>query len=399
MGFWAAAMSTANYLRNRSPTTALEVTPYEAWYGTRPGLGHIRIFGCQAYAHVPLQIRSKTTWESHSTECLLFGYSDTENIYEVWDIKRGVSIRKRDVIFCENKLGSPILSNRAVQKGRMIFELEDDVITDIPALYAEQQSKDHPRPSLPTNQDTPVLDTFRRTTQQTVDKLPAIPQRQGIRFMEPIVQEVENPGKYTDITFAEPQLANIMTDNDQPEQLTQITSDDDPLISWDHLMFTALQQTSRMAPSRYWQNQNRIPHTYYEAMVSPDAQQWLLAMDIQLKKLSDAGTWELVFLLRGKRAIANKWVFSKKEGAKAAEATKAIGSNIVTELMHTARLVARGDLQSKGIDYDETFVLVVKLVSLRMLLTHAVRMDLDIQHWDIIAAFLSGDLDQEVYMQ
>ena len=116
-------------------------------------------------------------------------------------------------------------------------------------------------------------------------------------------------------------------------------------------------------------------------------------MSTQLKKLSDAGTWELVFLSTGKRAIANKWVYSKKEGAKAAEAT-AEDSNL-----HTARLVARGDLQSKGVDYDETFAPVVKLVSLRLLLTHAARKDIDIHHWDIIAAFLSGDLTQEVYMK
>ena len=101
--------------------------------------------------------------------------------------------------------------------------------------------------------------------------------------------------------------------------------------------------------------------------------------------------WDLVFFPPGKRAIDNKWVFSKKEGAKKANEAR---------FLHTAWLVARGDLQSKGVDYGETFTPVVKLVSLRILLTHATRTNLETRHWDITGiAFLNGDIDQEVYMK
>ena len=84
IAFWSAAMSTANFLCNRSPTSALTgITPFEAWYGRRPNLGFIRIFGCKAMVHVPYEIRSKTDWDSHTTECILIGYSDTENLYQL----------------------------------------------------------------------------------------------------------------------------------------------------------------------------------------------------------------------------------------------------------------------------------------------------------------------------
>ena len=52
--FWAEALATAVYLRNRSPTISVEgKTPYEAIYGEKPKVGHLRLFGCTAYSHVP----------------------------------------------------------------------------------------------------------------------------------------------------------------------------------------------------------------------------------------------------------------------------------------------------------------------------------------------------------
>ena len=58
--FWAEALSTASYVRNRSPTTAvIAMTPYEVWKGYTPNVNHLRIFGCSAYAHIPKDERSK----------------------------------------------------------------------------------------------------------------------------------------------------------------------------------------------------------------------------------------------------------------------------------------------------------------------------------------------------
>jgi hypothetical protein len=54
--FWAEAIQTAVYLKNRSPTKAIsDMTPLEAWSGNKPKVSHLRSFGCKAYAHVPVQ--------------------------------------------------------------------------------------------------------------------------------------------------------------------------------------------------------------------------------------------------------------------------------------------------------------------------------------------------------
>ena len=51
--FWAEAVATAVYLLNISPTKAvMNRTPFEAWYGMKPSVRHLRIFCCIAYALV-----------------------------------------------------------------------------------------------------------------------------------------------------------------------------------------------------------------------------------------------------------------------------------------------------------------------------------------------------------
>ena len=58
--FWVEAVSTSIYLLNISPTKAvMNKTPFEAWYGKKPNVSHLRVFGCISYALVPSQVRQK----------------------------------------------------------------------------------------------------------------------------------------------------------------------------------------------------------------------------------------------------------------------------------------------------------------------------------------------------
>ena len=51
---WEEASNCAIYLRNRAIGKALpNKTPYEAWFGRKPNLSHLRMFGCTAYMHIP----------------------------------------------------------------------------------------------------------------------------------------------------------------------------------------------------------------------------------------------------------------------------------------------------------------------------------------------------------
>ena len=60
--YWAEAVATAAYVKNRMPSTAIkDQTPYEQWYGRKPNVRNLKVFGCIAYAHIPAEHRQKKT--------------------------------------------------------------------------------------------------------------------------------------------------------------------------------------------------------------------------------------------------------------------------------------------------------------------------------------------------
>lgn len=58
--FWAEAVNTAVYLLNRLFTKALnKKTPFEAWYGVKPDVAHLKVFGSICHTHIPDAKRDK----------------------------------------------------------------------------------------------------------------------------------------------------------------------------------------------------------------------------------------------------------------------------------------------------------------------------------------------------
>ena len=103
--FWAEAISTAAYLRNRSPTSVVEgMTPHEAWYGRKPRVEHLRVFGCTAYVHVSKDERGKL--DSKTKKCTLLGYGSVRKGYRVFDQLTWKVSYSRNVKFDERERGT-----------------------------------------------------------------------------------------------------------------------------------------------------------------------------------------------------------------------------------------------------------------------------------------------------
>ena len=59
----------------------------------------------------------------------------------------------------------------------------------------------------------------------------------------------------------------------------------------------------------------------------------------------------------------------------------------------------KGFSQKKGIDFEEIFSPVVKISSIRVVLSLVARLNLEVEQLDVKTAFLHGDLEEEIYME
>ena len=49
LSFWGYALETAAFTLNRAPSKSVETTPYGLWFGKKPKLSFLKVWGCDAY--------------------------------------------------------------------------------------------------------------------------------------------------------------------------------------------------------------------------------------------------------------------------------------------------------------------------------------------------------------
>ncbi|KAD3338048.1 hypothetical protein E3N88_33569 [Mikania micrantha] len=130
------------------------------------------------------------------------------------------------------------------------------------------------------------------------------------------------------------------------------------------------------------------PLGYYEAINSDDKENWMKAMNEEMRSLYQNETWRLVDKPINQKLVDCKWVYKLKEGIEGVEKPR-----------YKARLVAKGFTQREGIDYTEIFSPVVKHTSIRVILALTAVYDLELEQLDVKTAFLHGVLDEQIYMK
>lgn len=160
--FWAEALSTAVYLKNRCPAKAVNgKTPFEALTGEKPNIGNLRRFGCVAYAHIPKDERRKL--DPKARRCIHMGYGVDTKGYRLYDPSRKRIVYSRDVVFNE--------SDNAAEKEPGLMDGEPSLRVDIDWLHESEvpSTEDSEEETVIQTQDeeVPTTTALRRSNRPT----------------------------------------------------------------------------------------------------------------------------------------------------------------------------------------------------------------------------------------
>ncbi|PSC67067.1 Retrovirus-related Pol poly from transposon TNT 1-94, partial [Micractinium conductrix] len=245
---WADAIVTANYLRNRSPLSGRDKTPFELFYGTKPDVSHLRIFGATVFAHTPSALRTKL--DPVSQPGRLIGYAANRKGYKIL-LNSGAIITSRDVTFDESKPPKPTSPTshkppsqpETSQPEPVPFAFDSDTEDVGAAADAQPPPEDAPPPSPPLAQRRQVRGAARRPASEWQDDAYRITGRSNVAANAAIANE---------------------------------------------------------------------PTTMKEALSGPDAAAWQLAMDDEMASLIANDTWTLCEPPHGTKPIPAKWVYKIK---------------------------------------------------------------------------------------
>lgn len=127
-----------------------------------------------------------------------------------------------------------------------------------------------------------------------------------------------------------------------------------------------------------------VPQTYEEAK---GINQWEAAMHVEIQAPRKNDTWELVPKPINVELVTCIWIYKLKK--------KVDG----TVDMYKARLVVRGFFQQYGLDYEETFSPVAKMVTIRTIISLVAYNRWNLWQLDVKNAFPYGKLDRAIYME
>lgn len=359
-----------------------------------------------------LNLRDKNKFSPRSAKCIFVGYPYSQKGWKVYDLENKELFISRDVIFHETKF--PLASITIVKSpaspsmSQMPPASDDDwEITNVPT-FSE-------RGSLEQFDGSPVVE----------EQSQALPQELELSDLvispidQPLSQYPSQEPETSDQAVA-PDSVAITAPLESTEQLGRGQRTREPSTKLrDYVMYNAQcpketplahastpSTSSRNNPSNtpypldnYITDMNfSVSHKAFLAAVTAGVEPkrysdaikekvWRDAMKHEVVAHEELGTWYIATLPPGKKAISSKWVHRIKYNANG------------TIERRKSRLVACGNRQVEGDDYEETFAPVVKMCTVRGLLGIAAAKGWEVHQMDVHNAFLHGDLEEEVYMK
>jgi len=349
--FWAEAVNTAVYLHARSPSRAVGgVTPFEKLFGEKPELGHLRRFGCAAYKLIP-EAQRKGKFVERAKKCVFLGYvHETVKIWRLWDPQSKRVIQASDVRFVE----AEIMGERRVGNEEELEILKSYIPDNMPLEHDEAVPMDNV--VIPTDTSSRIVN---------VEDQAAIV---GGRI-SPVDPSPLSEGQRKAVTNDESDLRPV-----NPPA---------PMLRRSGRHGRLAQAHVAMLGSGASDKAESDPLSYREALGQSRYANWKDAMGAEFSSLIENKTWTYCSTVPvGAHPIGCKWVYLLK-------------TNLDGSRRFKARLVIKGYEQT---DIGETFAPVAKLVSLRMILALSASKGWEVDHMDVVTAFLNPPVNDDIYM-
>lgn len=364
--FWAEAVATACYIRNRCPTSSLNwEIPYEKLFNKTVNIGYFRTFG--AKVHVLDKEPGKDKFAARSSPGIFVGYPAQSSGYRVWLSEKKKIVISRDVKFQErNQTDSnvPIESPMELQREQESCMKSKSIEVEIPdrrpvSVQIRDERIEIPVDHLPNVQMSDVQCTESTVTTGTSDDSDQVERSITLKRGpgRPRIERgnVGRPRKiYNMVEIRE-------TENSDSESQVEEYPD--------CANFAGAIETSLR-----------------EALGSDEKTQWKEAILSEIKSLVNSDTWKIVKKPIDRDVVGCRYVLTTKLNVDLTEKKK-------------ARLVAKGYSQQYGLDYFKTFAPVARIATVRLLVALAVELNMEIDQLDINTAYLNGDLDETIYMK
>ena len=402
LSFWAEAFMYACYIYNKLPQqgTRGRKSPDEQWYGKKPDLARVRVFGCVCRVYQAKEQRvSKLSAVNYLG--IYTGYHSSTQ-YRVYRPDKNRFDWPTNVTFYEYRRGVELLPAHRLPKFESL-RAEATAMTpegtqdpygfdDDKDEYSSSDDDDQHEaggltavtsPSPNINKNTMNGDTVPRG--DISPSAPRAPNSMGedpqIGPRGPTAEGVSPPAlsQNTDITENLTTFPTVINES-APAATTVPASTSQSLPATRRSVEPTAASSRPQRARRAANNVNfqetfglmsrdhvlvahlRIePLTYQEAINGPDSREWKLAIIREITALIANAIWFLSDLPQGRRTVTCKWVFKIKYNP----------DGIIDK--YKARLVARGFTQVENIDFHETFAPTLRFESLRLLFAFAVQ--------------------------
>lgn len=346
--FWAEAIATANYVRNRCITRNLNgKTPFEVLYGNRPDVKHFRIFGEEAYTLDKNPGKGK--FDARGIKCQFVGYDDRSKAYRVWLPNERKIIVSRDLKFQENfsfdkkekHSSSSRISDTANNDSPNFIEIEPIVESENeqmenPAIFFEANGENAENDEESSEIDEGITENTEEEMEENDYTDPIV----GIHN-EPLLKR--GPGRPAKIKTGRrgrpaKQYNMIEVNNDSPAatiDLEQLENNGE--------------NASESDVSQCIVQLAEIP--WGEALNGTDAKEWKDAIIDEIECLIKNNTWSIVDRPNYRNVIGCRVVLRNKYTSDGRIERR------------KARAVAKGFTQRPGIDFQDTFAPVARLNS------------------------------------